>query len=96
MMIAFHAHPSQQNITSAEHMEALIDGMGAAIGERRLFDAPQGKYTLERYHFDDSCVFSVWVGRVEIQDDTGIDAVVDIFRALTAKCGRRVVGTQGS
>jgi hypothetical protein len=80
MMIAFDAQSRQRNITSAEHIEALIDGMGAAIvRERRFFDAPKGKYAKDGYYFDDSCIFSLLAACVELNEDSGINAVVDVF-----------------
>lgn len=80
MAIAFGASGRQRNVTSADQIEALIDGMGAAIvGERRFFDAPKGRFTKERYGFDDSCIISLLVGRFDFQGDREIDAIVDIF-----------------
>jgi len=60
-------------------VDALIDGMGAAVvGERRFFDAPKGKVTMQRYGFDDSCIYALLVGRFPFSG-TQIDAVVDMF-----------------
>jgi hypothetical protein len=78
MVIAFNSSGRERNVTSADHIEALVDGMGAATaGDRRLFDAPAGTYSKERYGFDDSCVFGLMVGRFDLARD--IDAVVDIY-----------------
>lgn len=66
MAIAFAASGQQRNVTSADQIEALINGMGAAVvGERRFFDGPKGRITKERYGFDDSCIYSLLVGRFD-------------------------------
>ena len=79
MAIAFAEFGRNRNVTSADQIEALIDGMGAAIvGERRFFDAPRSNITKERYNFDDSCIYALLVGRFPL-DDNQKDAVVDIF-----------------
>lgn len=84
-MVSFQAGGRQRNITSPEHIEALIDGMGAAnVGDRRFFDPPKGQYTKERDGFDDSCVFSLLAGRVDIQVEPTVDAIVDIFNRSDA------------
>jgi hypothetical protein len=79
MAIAFAEFGQDRNVISADQIEALIDGMGAAVvGERRFFDAPKGKVTMQRYGFDDSCIYALLVGRFPFSE-TQIDAVVDMF-----------------
>ena len=79
MAIAFAEFGQDRNVISADQIEALIDGMGAAVvGERRFFDAPKGTVTMQRYGFDDSCIYALLVGRFPFSG-TQIDAVVDMF-----------------
>ena len=85
MAIAFATVGRRRNITSQDQIEALIDGMGAAtVGERRFFDAPQGRYAKDRYGFDDSCIFSLLVGRFDFEGDPEIDAIVDVFSSCAS------------
>jgi hypothetical protein len=79
MAIAFAESGRERNVTSADQIEALIDGMGAAVvGERHFFDAPKGKSTANRYNFDDSCIYALLVGRFPFAENR-IDAIVDVF-----------------
>ena len=79
MSITFSDIDPARNVTSADQVEALIDGIGAAVvGERRLFDPPKGTVSDGRFGYDDSCVYALLVARCHLNDDR-IDAVVDIF-----------------
>jgi len=82
MAIAFDEVGRKCNVTAGDHIEALIDGLGAAVvGERRFFDASKGKVIQERYGYDDSCIFALIVGRFALpSDENQIDAIVNIFK----------------
>jgi hypothetical protein len=76
LAVAFSDPHGRRNIIAAEQLEALIDGMGAAtVSDRRLFDAPRGKFVKERYNFDDSCIYGLLVGRFPPWNPS-IDALV--------------------
>jgi hypothetical protein len=70
MTVAFSSATGKRNVTCASHIEALIDGMGAAMaGERRLFDQPH-RLASGRYGYDDSCISALLVWREPGQVDS--------------------------